>query len=88
MSRHQSPYAAAIRPELVRRAVVIQVIVADRVVAEIDPRPIAEAQQRGQQMATEPVPEEPEDVTPEAVPEEGTEQVDEVDEGAGKGGAR
>ena len=80
--------ARAIRPELVRRAVVIQVIVADRVVAEIDPRPIAEAQQRGQQMATEPVPEEPEDVTPEAVPEEGTEQVDEVDEGAGKGGAR
>lgn len=70
--------ARAIRPELVRRAVVIQVIVGDRVVAEIDPRPIAEAQQTGQQMATE----------PEAVPETAPEEVPETgEEPEGKGGA-
>jgi hypothetical protein len=47
--------AEAVPPDLARRAVVIQVIVDERVVAEIDPRPIVEAQQaRASQIATEP----------------------------------
>lgn len=76
--------ARALPPELVRRAVVIQVIVGEQVVAEIDPRPIAEAQARGQQMATEPeVPEPVPEEAPEGMPEAGPEASDQPD---GKGG--